>query len=115
MENLDVFDPADWAPDPTAMAQEKIRQAVQESKIAESLRLGGEGCDCRGCSPTMTYAKVGNPPHGWFRLARGAMATHEDRYVWCCLYCHTLVFDRGGSWYHLNLHPGTCAARAGHS
>lgn len=60
-------------------------------------------CDCSACCPGNRYIEVGNPPHGWFRLAQHKLSTKEDRYVWCCVNCHGLVYDRG-TWEYLNMH-----------
>lgn len=59
-------------------------------------------CDCRQCY-SGSFIGIGNPPHGWFRLAQYNLATQEDSYLWCCARCHTLVFDRGG-WEYLRMH-----------
>lgn len=68
-------------------------------------------CDCSTCRPGESYIMCGNPPHGWFRLARMRLCKAEDSYTWCCLYCHALVFDQGVTWHFLGLHQMVCAAK----
>lgn len=66
-----------------------------------------ETCDCSNCrGPSPSYIGCGNPPHGWFRLARMRLATTEDSYLWCCVACHQLIYDRNaqGNWTYLTLH-----------
>ncbi len=60
-------------------------------------------CDCSTCKPGHSFISIGNPPHGWFRLAQYNLATTEDSYVWCCIACHALIFDRG-TWQCLDMH-----------
>lgn len=55
MGEMDVFDPADWAPDPM-----------------------GQGRDCRGWPPRGGHGPVGNPPQGRFRPVWGDHGPGDD-------------------------------------
>lgn len=70
-------------------------------------------CDCSTCRPGRSCVGVGNPPHGWFRLAQYILATREDRYVWCCSWCHVLIYDiNDQDWMYLRSHEYPfCAGR----
>ena len=69
-------------------------------------------CDCSPCRPGQSFIGCGNPPHGWFRLARYNLATREDSYLWCCSWCHAVVFDENDrGWMYLLSHESACPGK----